>query len=338
MIKQSGIPFIGKLIKAIFIVTFLSLFVYANDNEINKKINTNLYDFVALKNSQKALEDIKNLSNAIKAKELKKVNEDFKTFVKSWKSVQAFYILGDINEDFIDTPRYMDIFHNGNEDITKQLDRAIKSKDEIRVSLFKNSLKSINALEYILYKKNIKEKRVNDIALAITKRLTSHLEDIFSAYLDNKKMFLADKKKSNAVIINAIIQSSYKLKEWRVGDVIGLTKKYENKADNARAEYYLSKSSAIAIEAILQTYKNVLDNDSYEDFGDYLISLTDGKDIKKLRTSLHKSLKLIKEIKNDDFSNAKELYEEINEIHVILFVEMVEDLAINAKILDSDGD
>ena len=336
--KQSGILFTGKLIRTIFIVSFLSLFAYANDDAINKKINTNLYDFVALKDSQKALADIKILTNTIKSKDIEKVNQNFKNFVKSWKSVEAFYILGDIDEDFIDTPRYMDIFHNGSEDITKQLDRAIKSKDEIRVVLFKNSLKSINALEYILYKKDIKEERVNQIALTITKRLTSHLEDIYSAYIKNKEDFLSDKQKSNAVIINAIIQSSYKLKEWRVGDVIGLTKKYENKADNSRAEYYYSKSSALAIEAILQTYKNVLENDSYDDFGDYLVSFTDGKYIHNLRDSLNKSLKLIKEIKNDDFANAEELYEEINKIHVILFVEMVEDLAINAKILDSDGD
>ena len=119
---------------------------------------------------------------------------------------------------------------------------------------------------------------------------------------------------------------------------LDLSQKYKGKPDNRRAEYFLSKNSATAIEAVLNTYKAVLDNDSFTDFGDYLIKLTDGKEMKKLRASLKKSLELVKEIKNDDFSNAKELYEEINKIHVVLFVEMIEELSINAKILDADGD
>lgn len=327
-----------KLIKAMLITTFLSLFVSVNADDLNIKINTNLYDFVVLKDSKTAIESLDSLSIAILNKDVKKSKKDFTTFVKAWKSVEAFYILEDINDDFIDTPRYIDIFHNGNEDITKQLDRAIKSKDELRFVLFKNSLKSINALEYILYAKDIKDNRINKIALTITKRINSHLKDINQEYKNQRESFLADLKKSNAIIINALIQNSYKLKEWRIGDILGLSKKYKDDAKNSRSEYYLSKNSANAIEAILLTYKNVLDNSSYEDFGDYLLKLTDGKDLNRLRVSLNKSLELVKQIKNDDFSNSKELFKEVNTIHVILFVEMIEELQINAKILDADGD
>ena len=247
-------------------------------------------------------------------------------------------ILGDINEDFIDTPRYIDIFHNGNEDIREQLDRAIKSKDEIRVVLFKNSLKSINALEYMLFSKDIKNIRENKITITILDRIISHLNDIKDEYILQKAKFLSDLKKANAVTINAIIQNTYKLKEWRVGDIAGFTKKYEDNPDNKRAEYFLSKNSSNAIEAVLNTYKNILDNKEFTDYGDYLIRLTDGKEMKRLRESLNKSLELVKQIKNDDFSNAKELYENINTIYVVLFVEMLEELSINAKILDADGD
>jgi hypothetical protein len=208
----------------------------------------------------------------------------------------------------------------------------------MRVALFKNSLKSINALEYILFSKDIKNVRENEIALTILNRIKTHLKYIKDEYIAQKENFLKNLKKANAVTINAIIQNTYKLKEWRVGDVIGLTKKYEGKPDNKRAEYYLSKNSANAIEAVLNTYKNVLDNESFEDYGDYLIKLTNGKEMKKLRIALTKSLELVKEIKNDDFSNTKELYENINVIHVVLFVEMLEELSINAKILDADGD
>lgn len=327
-----------KLIKSLLIVVLLSLFANANDEKENKEILSNLYDKVIISDAKTALEDIINLKVSVKNKDEKKSKELFAKFVKSWKSVETFYILGDINEDFIDTPRLLDIFHNGNEDIKKQLDHAIKSKDEMRIVLFKNSLKSISALEYMLFKKDIKKIRENKIALTILTRITSHLNDIKNEYILQKDNFLKNLKKANAVTINAIIQNTYKLKEWRVGDIAGFTKKYEGKPDNKRAEYFLSKNSSAAIEAILNTYKEVLDNDSFEDYGDYLIKLTDGKEMTKLRNSLNKSLKLVKEIKNDDFSDARELYENINTIHVVLFVEMLEELSINAKILDADGD
>ncbi len=327
-----------KLLKTLVIFLFLSIFAIANDRNENIEIMKNLYEKVILVDIDKSLYALENIRKHIEKKEVKRSKKEFKKLIKAWKSVESFYILGDLNEDFIDTPRLIDIYHNGNEDITKQLDRAILSEDELRIVLFKNSLKSINALEYILYEKDIKQKKINDIALAITNRIYKHIEDIKQEYLLQKTEFIKNIKKANALVINTLIQSSYKLKEWRIGNVIGLSKKYEGSFDNRRAEYYLSKNSAFAIEAILHTYKNILDNPEYKEFGDYIVNFTDGKQISKLRSSLKNSLKLVKEIKNDDFSNAKELFEEVNKIHVILFVEMVEELSINAKILDADGD
>ena len=330
-----------KVIKNLLIVGMLCItttFANVNDEKENKEILNTLYEKVIIADVKRAVKDIKSLKETVVKKDERKSKEEFSKLVNSWKSVETFYILGDINEDFIDTPRYIDIFHNGNEDIREQLDRAIKSKDEIRVVLFKNSLKSINALEYMLFSKDIKNIRENKITITILDRIISHLNDIKDEYILQKAKFLSDLKKANAVTINAIIQNTYKLKEWRVGDIAGFTKKYEDNPDNKRAEYFLSKNSSNAIEAVLNTYKNILDNKEFTDYGDYLIRLTDGKEMKRLRESLNKSLELVKQIKNDDFSNAKELYENINTIHVVLFVEMLEELSINAKILDADGD
>ena len=143
-----------NIIKSFLLVGLLCVTtVFANVNDAkdtkeNKEILNTLYEKVIIKDVNWALVDIKSLKDAVLKKDIKKSKEDFSKLVNSWKSVETFYLLGDINEDFIDTPRYIDIFHNGNENIKEQLDRAIKSKDEIRIVLFKNSLKSINALEY----------------------------------------------------------------------------------------------------------------------------------------------------------------------------------------------
>lgn len=236
----------------------LNLFAFADDTQQNKQVLKNIYDNVILKDIKKAVNDSKILEVSIKEKDIQKTKLAFTNLIKSWKSVEAFYILGDINEDYIDTPRYIDIFHNGNEDITEQLDRAINSSDSIRIVLFKNSLKSINALEYILYAKDIKNERVNQIALTINSKIKSYLEEIQEQYISSEEYFLSNLKKANSFVINALIQNTYKLKEWRIGDVMGATKKYEGKPDNKRAEYFLSKNSANAIESILLTYKKIL--------------------------------------------------------------------------------
>lgn len=327
-----------KLLKSMVLVAVFAIGLFAQTDKKNIEVIETLYEKVILKDVKQAIDDAANLKIELQNRDVQKVKIEFSKLVYSWKSVESFYILGDLDEDYIDTPRYIDIFHNGNEDITKQLDRAIKSSDELRIALFKNSLKSINALEYIIYEKDIKEKRVNEISLAIIDRILMHLNDIEQAYKENKEKLFKQIEKANSIVINTIVQNTYKLKEWRIGDVMGLTKKYEEKPDNSRAEYFISKNSSNAINAILLTIKSILDDNKYFDFGDYLISITNGKQLKELRVELNDAIKLSQEIKNDDFSNSKLLYEKINRIHVILFVEMIEELSINAKILDADGD
>lgn len=327
-----------KILQVLLLSIFLNLSIFADDKMENSQVLKNLYDNVILTNVNNTLLELKNIEEALKVKDTKKVQNSFEYLVKNWKSVEAFYILGDLNDEYIDTPRYIDIFHNGNEDITQQLDRAIKSTDEIRVVLFKNSLKSINALEYVLFTKDIKDSRVNNIALKIVSKIKSLVEDMKEEYKNLEPNFLSNIKKANSITINAIVQNTYKLKEWRIGEVLGLTKKYEGNPDNKRAEYYLSKNSANAIEAILTTLKNIFDNDKYEDYGDFLLKITDEKQVKRLRDSINKSILLTQKIKDDNFSNSKELYEEVSKIHVILFLEIIEELSINAKILEADGD
>ena len=183
------------LIKGFFIIALTTMLCFADDQKDNKKVLNILYENVILKDINSSLKNIKSLKESIIKKQKSASKKEFTNFVQSWKSVETFYILGDLNEDFIDTPRYIDTFHNLSEDITAQLDRAIKSSDEIRIVLFKNSLKSINALEYVLYEKDISSSRVNQIAIKIVDTLTSHLEEIKQEYLAQKSNFLKDLKK-----------------------------------------------------------------------------------------------------------------------------------------------
>lgn len=326
-----------KSLKVLLLMVLLACGLNAKD-DYNVKVIENIYNNVILKDLSNSIESLKKLEKEIELKNLTSSKNEFSNFLFHWKSVENIYILGDFNEEFIDYPRYMDIFHNGNENIQKQLDLAISSSDELRVALFKNSLKSINALEYLLYTKDISNERVNQSLLFIAKRLQTLLVEINEEYKAIKDILTSDLKKTNGILINKLIESSYKLKEWRIADVSGLTKKYANNPNNNRAEYYVSKNSALAVKAILENYKNILDNDSYEDFGDFLKKETSTKQIENLKNRISQALVEVEKIENDDLTNAKNLYEKVADIHIILFVEMVEELQINAKILDADGD
>lgn len=327
-----------KFFKVVLVCFLTFVFCEANEDELNKQVITNLYEKVIKKNTSDTIKNLNSLEKAILNKEVNQSKEEFNSLVKSWKSVQSFYILGEFDDNYIDVPRLMDIFHHGNEDIKKQLDLAIKSSNEVRVVLFKNSLKSINALEYIIFEKDITNDRINKFALTIVKRLKVLTEEIIEGYKEIEDKLYEDFKKSNSVIINTLIQNSYKLKEWRVADVAGLNTKYKDKPSNERGEYYISKNSTNAIIAILNTYNSVLNDKDFYDFGDFLEESTQTTQLKVLRDEISNAIKLANGVKNDDLANAKKLFESLNSIHVILFVEMIEELQINAKILDADGD
>jgi len=306
--------------------------LFANGNLIS------IYENILLKNSQQAIIDIQEIEKNIENEEMKNLNSSFTNLVKSWKSVEAFYILGDLDDSYLDTPRYIDMFHQGNEDITKQLDLIINGEDDLSISLYKNSHKTINALEYILFTKDLSNQRVKGIALIIAKTLEANFQEIYDGYVETKESFIKDEVTANAMMLNSLIENSYKIKEWRVGDPAGLSRKFKNKPSNERAEYYLSKNSMVAIESILQTHLIVLDTQKYKNFGSMIKSYDVNEELEDAIKYLHSSLKYAKKIKNDDFSDSKKLYKSLSRLHATYYISLIGELKITAKILDADGD
>ena len=329
-----------NILKLLFLTIMLSLALNADSGEKEQtlKIHKDIYTNVVLKNAKDALSNIELLSDLILAKEQNKAKEHFTDFVSAWKKVQAFYILGDLDEEYLDTPRFIDIFHQGNEDIKSQLDLILASEDKVSDIIYKNSHKSINALEYLLFKKDITDKRVNEALLLATSAIKNHLEDIHNGYQAKEKEFYDDDKKANAMIINALIESTYKLKEWRVADVAGYSKKYKNNPDITRGEYYISKNSKTALLAILSTYKAVMDSTKYKDFGDYFKEVVKIEEVDMVVKNINKSIELTKKIKNDDLRDTKKLYKSLKKVHIGFYIYLIDALKMNAKILDADGD
>ena len=152
--------------KILFLMFCFTSIVFANERML-----FNVVKNVSIPNVQATITNAKSLQKDLS-------DENFTKFIKSWKKVEALYFAGDLDENFADTPRYMDVFNNLKEDLNTQMQRVIESKDEPKVALFKNSFKTVNALEYVLYNDKEITPREKAIAIEILNSFISHLEDI----------------------------------------------------------------------------------------------------------------------------------------------------------------
>ena len=158
--------------RVLFLVLIFSSIVFAKERMLINIINN-----VSIPNVQNSIDSANILKNDLNEK-------NFTQFVKSWKKVEALYFAGDLNEDYLDTPRYIDVFNNLKEDLNSQMSRVINSNDEVKTALFKNSFKTINALEYVLFNDKDISQREKELSIAIIDSIISHLEEIKQAYKD----------------------------------------------------------------------------------------------------------------------------------------------------------
>ena len=179
---------------------------------------------------------------------------------------------------------------------------------------------------------------MQESAVVIISKIESNLEEIYNGYVEEQAAFLKDEVTTNAIMLNALIENSYKIKEWRVGDAAGLSRKYKGKPDNTRAEYFTSKNSIVAIEAILHAHQMVLSPQSYKNFGTMINAYGVTEELSDALKYIEASLAKSKEITNDDFSAAKPLYKSLKKLHATYYITLINKLKITAKILDADGD
>lgn len=312
--------------KILFLMFCFTSMIFASERML-----FNVVKNVSIPNVQATIDNAKNLQKDLN-------DENFTKFLKSWKKVEALYLAGDLDEDFADTPRYMDVFNNLKEDLNTQMQRVIESKDEPKVALFKNSFKTVNALEYVLYNDKEITPREKALAVEILNSFISHLEDIKTVY----EKFLTSKPKDEnmerGLILNTLIASSYRLKEWRIGNASGNSSKFKNDAKNERAEYFLSKNSFSAIDAILEAHKEVLLKSKDYDFATYVLDKGAAIELLEIVDDINLMQEELTKLPKDDFTKANNLFNLAKNMHNAYYVTLVEKLSITAKILDADGD
>ncbi|WP_310440574.1 imelysin family protein [Sulfuricurvum sp.] len=315
----------------LILVTALSLMA------ADKPFPQGVYDEVILADARSARESAKAMVISLEKGSMEK--QAFERLAMDWKRVQALYIAGEIDEAYADTPREIDIYHNAKEDITAQLDRIVVSKEEVGKEMFKNSFKTINALEYLLNKKGVNVQRERAMALIAARNLEEKFSTIVQVYEKERKKLLNDESRFNALVMNQLIASSYELKEWRVGEPSGLAKKYKGSRDIRRADLYRSGLSLKALQVIVETHKRVMDASGYVDFGDYAIKAGADSEVVIVRRALASALKNIQTMNTDLFAPAsKGLYSDLGRLHNGYYISLIGALKMTSKILDADGD
>jgi len=312
--------------RVLFLMFFCTSMIFAQDRAL-----LNIVKNVSIPNVDMAIKDAKALKEEMNDK-------NFTNFIKAWKKVEATYFAGDIDDEYLDTPRFMDVFNNLKEDLNSQMQRIIDSSDEPKKALFKNSFKTVNALEYVLYNNKEITLREKALAIVIIDSLISHLEDIKGVYEEYLSSKPKEEKLENAIIINTLIASSYRLKEWRVGNPAGLSSKFKNDVKNDRAEYFLSQNSFAAIEAILDAHKEILEKKDYYGFADISKKMDAQKELEVALLKINEAKANLAKLKKDDFSNAKDLFTSLRELHNAYYLSLIVKLGLTANVLDADGD
>ena len=139
--------------KVLFLVVLLSTMVFANE-----RVLVNVLKNVSIPNVQTAIDNAKILQKDTNA-------QNFTNFLKSWKKVEALYFAGDIDENYADTPRYIDIFNNLKEDDLSILAGLFYCSKKINKEV--KTLSNWLMLEFFTISKALFAKTENQIMVAI---------------------------------------------------------------------------------------------------------------------------------------------------------------------------
>jgi len=286
------------------------------------------------------------------------MQSSFKTLMQAWKNVQNAYVAADYDNAMIDIPQLFDYYHTGKKlDIPADIDNTLASNGNIEDALFKNSSKGINALEYLIFGHtqsiteltnlmNIDNRRRVDALEVVTKNLETLSEKIADFYKTDTK-FVANSQDASNAMVNVLIDSSFKLKEWRIGEPTGIALKFKDSPDPARLEYAKSRLSKEAIRAILLTHQNIMGKQSYANFGSFASDNGAGSVVTDIQIKIDDALEIVNGFNKplEDLITTTSydpqldnLYAIIKELQELYFTSLIQALDLTAEIIEADGD
>ncbi|MBD3823196.1 MAG: hypothetical protein IE916_01630 [Epsilonproteobacteria bacterium] len=277
---------------------------------------------------------------------LSALQEGFKEAVLAHKRVEALFVADEFSDDFLDTLGYMEYFHVGkNSDMIGELDAIFAASTPLSSALYKNANKSITSLEYTLFGEDentstlllkMDARRIEAAGIMLA-RVISHAKSIRDFY-NNDASFEASVKVSSAAMINQLIDSAYKLKEWRVGEAAGLVVKYAGATDAKLLEYYKSQNSLEAIKTIAQAHQSLMQTG----LSAIATSANAASEAEAIENSLASIITLCESFEaplEQSLGDAKttQLYNAINVLQQN-YIALINSMKFTQKIIEADGD
>ena len=347
---------LGSLFTAMAYCLALFSFTSTQAEQETLKFDSSLLPYLKaellVKESQAALTELQNLK-ALIAEQQSSASHDwiplqqsFNRFALDWKAVEAMYVAGDLDDNFLDHPRYIDFYHQGNESIKEQVEMALASDQPLKQALFKNSNRGINGLEIILYPDApvigaaaARRLQAAEIARANIEGWIYEIADFY----ESDTSFVKGGKASLSLLVNRLIDSSYKLANWRVGEAAGLTPKTKGTLNPSSLEFPYAQLSHASVERILHTHELVIKNDRGLDLVSVGKIAGVGRDMEFLVTRIQTAQKalgavpapLVDQIETPEY---KALFNELATLQNAYYFMLINSLNLEARILDADGD
>ena len=294
-------------------------------------------------NSLEMVQSINTLTITKSEANLLKAQEQFKKMALSYKRVEAIYVASvqDPNmKDIADFKIEQFIKQPKSYDVVGDLDKVFAGTK----SIVANSLKGLTALEYTLFGTtetlSVLESKMSDNRLAAALLMSNNIAKQFKSiddYYKGDTTFLADSDNAISITLNVLVQETFNLREWRIGEAGGFTAKYDD-TSITRLDYHKSLNSLESIKEILNTQKNIMNSglktiaslgNSTSEADAILTAIEDALTIcNRYENPLEKDLKLT------DF---RELYDTVRVLQTN-YTALINGLNFRQALLDADGD
>lgn len=262
----------------------------------------------------------------------------FTALATGWGQVQASYVLGGYDTAAMDYPLMMDAFHSGKEDIPAAIARLSTGTDAPDKALYKTSYRTLTALDATLFGGDFSPRRA-ELGTAMTESLCARLGQIRDGYAAARGDFMADPDTARALLVNTLIEQVYKTRDWRLGEVAGLTRKTAGKPDRARQQYPFSGASWAVIGGNLEVFAQMLAEDTQPNIATIGRIRSAEAGVAAAQTALAEARAAYAAAPEPFAPEASaDLFATLGRLQDAIAQQMVPHMAVPATLIDADGD
>lgn len=299
-----------------------------------------IYDRVLQPNADRAAERCAQMQATLADGDAAARLAAFVELARGWAGVQASYVLGGYEADAMDYPLLLDSFHMGKEDVHESLARIIDGNGAPATVLYKNSYKTLNALDDVLFSGPWSARRA-ELAAVITGNVCKYLGRIRDGYRSHRAEFVGNRSKALTLLVNAEIETIYKTRDWRIAQVSGLTRQTVGKVQPQHQQYPHSQASWAAIGAVIDTNVQLLAADRQPNIATIAHDKKADAGLASVQEALAATVAAYRDTRPDHgfaTSDVIPVYQGLLDLEKAFYQDLARRIGVTASLIDADGD